>query len=131
MVIAQEVQLEMLEQEVNWGDEIFQSWSHFLPSKGRRARDFIMAYVRRVFKEPDILERTEKIRAASGTFGTLPPPIRKEWGPYREPKGSGAKPWLRDELLRNFIEAAEAMHDNPNYLKGKCEGQKGSSGDTS
>ena len=50
-----EIQLAMLEQEVNWGDEFFQSKTYFLPSKGLRARDFIMAYLRRGYAEPGLL----------------------------------------------------------------------------
>jgi hypothetical protein len=110
-----EVQLSMLEQEINWGDEDFQSKTYFLPSKGLRPRDFVMAYLRRAFHEPDFLKTVEPKRAASGTWGVLRPPIEKEWAPYREPKTSKAKPWLDGELLRRYREASSSMPDNPQY----------------
>ena len=117
-IVLQEVQLAMLEQEVNWGDEPFQSWSRFPPSQGRRPRDFIMAYLRRIFEEPDFLERIPKMRAASGTWNVLPPPVnKKEWSDYLEPTESDARPWLRGDLLERFRRAAESMPDNPEYEK--------------
>lgn len=115
LLTVEELQLEMLEQEVNWGDEIFQSWSHFLPSKGKRPRDFIMAYVRRLFDEPGYLTNVKKIRAASGTFDTLPPPINDEWLRYLEPKKSTVGPWVTGKLLRKFKDATASMPDNPRY----------------
>jgi hypothetical protein len=114
-LLVEEVQLEMVEQEINWGDEVFQSWSNFLPSEGKRPRDFLMAYVRRLFEEPDYLSLVEKKRAASGTFGTLPSPTGKEWRPYLEPKGSPIKPWLTGKLLKKFRNVASSMPDNPKY----------------
>jgi len=87
-IVLQEVQLTMLEQEVNWGDESFQSWSKFPPSKGKRPRDFVTAYFRRILEEPDFLDRVRKMRAASGTWNVLPPPLKKkEWGDYLEARG--------------------------------------------
>jgi hypothetical protein len=112
----QEVQLAMLEQEVNWGDEPFQAWTHFSPSSGRRPRDYLMAYLRRAFAEPRFLERLRgmKMRAASGR-DVLRPPLGRGWEPFLEPEGSQAKPWLRGELLNRFRRAAEQMPDNPYY----------------
>lgn len=74
-VVLQEAQLAMLEQEINWGDEDFQTWSHFLPSLGLRPRDFIIAYIRREFKEPGYAVKAARRKAASGTLGVLPPPL--------------------------------------------------------
>jgi len=117
-IALQEVQLAMLEQEVNWGDESFQSWSRFPPSQGKRPRDFIMAYLRRIFAEPDFLERTPMMTAASGTRNVFPPPvIKKEWGDCLEPTESDARPWLRGALLERFRRAAESMPDSPEYEK--------------
>jgi len=70
-MILREAQLAMLEQEVNWGDEVFQSWSRFLPSENKRPRDFISAYFRRIFSEPDFIDNINLGRAASGTFGVI------------------------------------------------------------
>jgi hypothetical protein len=67
-IVIQEVQLSMLEQEINWGDEPFQSWSKFSPSMGKRPRDYIMAYLRRILEEPDFLDNVDRKRAASGTW---------------------------------------------------------------
>jgi hypothetical protein len=115
-VVLQEAQLAMLEQEVNWGEEPFQSWSKFPPSQGKRPRDFVTAYFRRIFEEPGFLKGARKRRAASGTWNVLPPPLNKrEWGNYLEPKESPAKPWLRGMLLERFRRAAESMPDNPEY----------------
>jgi hypothetical protein len=111
-----EVQLTMLEQEVNWGDEVFQSKTYFLPSKNLRPRDFIMAYLRRGFQEPGFLGDTGSMRAASGTWGVLRPPIDKGvWSHYLEPKDSPARPWLGGELLTRFRAVADSMTDNPSY----------------
>lgn len=111
-----EVQLTMLEQEVNWGDEDFQSKTYFLPSKSLRPRDFIMAYLRRGFQEPGFLGDTESMRAASGTWGVLRPPVDKGiWSHYLEPKDSPARPWLGEGLLARFRAVAGSMADNPNY----------------
>ena len=111
-----EVQLTMLEQEVNWGDEVFQSKTYFLPSKNLRSRDFIMAYLRRGFQEPGFLGDTESMRAASGTWGVLRPPVEKGvWNHYLEPKDSPARPWLDGELLTRFRAVADSMTDNPGY----------------
>lgn len=116
-MVLQEAQLAMLEQEVNWGDESFQSCTRFPPSKGKRPRDFVTAYFRRILEEPNLLERVRKMRAASGTWNVLPLPIGMEWRDYREPKGLTEKPWLRGTLLEQFREAAESMPDNPEYEK--------------
>lgn len=112
----QEAQLTMLEQEINWGDEPFQSWTHFPPSKGKMPRDYIMAYLRRIFEEPDFLERTIRMRAASGTRNVLPPPLGREWKPFREPRNSIQKPWISGELLNRFRKVSEEMLDNLNNL---------------
>jgi hypothetical protein len=117
MVVLQEAQLTMLEQEINWGDECFQSWSRFLPSKGKRPRDFVMAYFRRIYSEPDFLKGIYRQRAPSGTFNTLPPPYGKEWKPYQEPDKTDAMPWLTGELLECFRKVANTMPDNPEYAK--------------
>jgi len=114
-MLACEVQLAMLEQEVNWGDEGFQSWTLFPPSKGKRPRDFIMAYLRRLCDEPGYLRTVEKTRAASGTRGVLPPPRAKKWGVYLEPAGSSLRPWLEGDLLDSFKRVAEKLPDNPYY----------------
>ena len=116
ILTLQEAQLAMLEQEVNWGDEPFQAWTHFSPSSGRRPRDYLMAYLRRAFAEPGFLEqlRGMRMRAASGR-DVLPPPRGKEWERYLEPRDSRAKPWLWGELLERFRRAAEQMPDNPYY----------------
>jgi len=114
--VAQEVQLAMLEQEVNWGDESFQSWTLFPPSKGRRPRDFIMAYLRRCMEDPGFLGGASRMIAASGSRGVLPPPkAQPEWSKYIEPTTSRRRPWLAGSLLKQFIEAAESMPDNPYY----------------
>ncbi len=84
LVVAHEIQLAMLEQEVNWGDEGFQSWTLFPPSKGKRPRDYMMAYLRRLFDQPKYLESVKTMRAASGTGGVLPPPKAEEWKIYLE-----------------------------------------------
>ena len=116
LTIAQEVQLAMLEQEINWGDEQFQSFTYFPPSEGRRPRDFIVAYLRRIFSEPDFLAGIERIRSASGTRGTLPRPRPGSvWNPYLEPVTSEVKPWLTGPLLQRYREAAESFTDNPHY----------------
>jgi len=116
--VCQEVQLSMLEQEVNWGDEIFQSWTLFPPSEGKRPRDFIMAYLRRIFDEPDFLPTIERKIAASGTRGVLPPPKTKtEWKDYVEPADSTLRPWLDGRLLFEYRQAAERMVDNPRYAE--------------
>jgi hypothetical protein len=112
-LVATEVQLAMLEQEVNWGDEVFQSWTLFPPSEGRRPRDYIMAYLRRLCEEPGYLEKVERMRAASGTRGVLPPPRLKEWRPFIEPRDSDARPWLNGVLMDSFRHAAESLPDNP------------------
>lgn len=117
MIVLQEVQLAMLEQEINWGDEAFQSWSKFLPSNKKRPRDFVTAYFRRIIEEPNFLENINKITAASGTRETLPPPDGPEWKNYREPRGSSASPWLTGALLERFREAAKNMPDNPDHKK--------------
>ena len=114
-LVATEVQLAMLEQEVNWGDEEFQSWTLFPPSGGRRPRDFIMAYLRRLCEEPGYLGTVEKIRAASGTRGVLPPPRRKEWKAFLEPRDGVNGPWLSGALLEEFREVAGSMPDNPYF----------------
>lgn len=117
-IVLQEAQLAMLEQEVNWGDECFQTWTRFPPSQGKRPRDFVMAYFRRILKEPAFLEGITKKRAASGTWNVLPPPVnKKEWGDYLEPTGSHVTPWLRGTLLERFRQAALSMPDNPQYEK--------------
>lgn len=113
----QEAQLAMLEQEINWGDELFQSWSKFLPSQGKRPRDYVMAYFRRIFEEPDFLKNIKRKRAASGTWNILPPPDGKEWKLYREPKNSNSYPWLTGTLLERFKTTAKSMPDNPEYKK--------------
>jgi len=113
--LACEVQLAMLEQEVNWGDEGFQSWTLFPPSKGKRPRDYIMAYLRRLCDEPGYLVTVEKMRAASGTRGVLAPPKLKEWSVYLEPDGSRLRPWLDGDLLDSFRRVAESLPDNPYY----------------
>ena len=116
MIALQEAQLAMLEQEINWGDESFQSWSRFPPSERKRPRDYLMAYFRRIFKEPDLLERIEKMKAASGTWGVLPPPVeKKEWRDYLEPPSPNLKPWIDGKLLEQFREVSEQMPDNPYY----------------
>lgn len=117
MVTLREAQLAMLEQEINWGDESFQSWSKFLPSDGKRPRDFVMAYFRRILEEPDFLQGIKRKRAASGTWNVLPPPDGREWKPYKEPIGSNIKPWLTGNLLEQFKKAAESMPENPEYAK--------------
>jgi len=115
-LILREAQLSMLEQEINWGDEVFQTWSNFLPSKGKRPRDFITAYLRRVFHEPDFIDNMEIGRAASGTFGVITkPPLGPQWAPFREQRGSTNLPWLHGQLLTRFRDIAENMDDNPNY----------------
>lgn len=114
-LVATEVQLAMLEQEINWGDEVFQSWTLFPPSGGKRPRDFIMAYLRRLSEEPGYLGTVEKIRAASGTRGVLPPPRLKEWKPFLEPRDSVNGPWLNGELLETFRKVAGSMPDNPYF----------------
>lgn len=112
-----EVQLTMLEQEVNWGDQEFQSKTYFLPSKNLRSRDFIMAYLRRGLQEHGFLSDTGSMRAASGTWGVLRPPADKGvWSHYLEPKDSSARPWLDGELLTRFRTVADSMTDNPNYI---------------
>jgi len=116
--VCQEVQLSMLEQEINWGDEVFQSWTFFPPSQEKRPRDFIMAYLRRIFEEPDFLPTTERKIAASGTRGVLPPPKTKaEWKDYLEPAHSTLRPWLDGRLLSEYRQAAERMADNPHYAE--------------
>lgn len=113
-VVAQEVQLAMLEQETNWGDEPFQSWTLFPPSKSKRPRDYIMSYLRRLFAEPDFLPSVDRMRAASGTRGVLPPPKPgKEWNPYLEPATSRLRPWLEGGLLERYRSAASSFPDNP------------------
>jgi len=119
------VQHSMLEQEVNWGDEDFQSKTYFLPSKGLRPRDFIMAYLRRTLSEPEFLKTVEPKRAASGTWGVLRPPIEKEWVPFRESKSSDARPWLEGDLLVRYRSAADAMPDNPYYYEAQSEKRQG------
>jgi hypothetical protein len=114
--VAQEVQLAMLEQEINWGDEQFQSWTYFAPSKGKRPRDYISAYLRRSFVEPEFLYGVDRMRAASGTRGVLPPPKPgKEWNPYLEPSASTLKPWLAGGLLKRYRDVADSMPDNPQF----------------
>jgi hypothetical protein len=114
-ILACEIQFAMLEQEINWGDEGFQSWTLFQPSKGKRPRDYIMAYLRRLCDEPGYLESVEKIRAASGTRGVLPPPRSKEWRVYLEHTDSRPLPWLEGDLLDSFRHVADKMPDNPYY----------------
>lgn len=115
--VLKEVQLAMLEQEINWGDEVFQSKTYFLPSKGLRPRDFIMAYLRRGFEEPAFLGDSKTARAASGAWGVLPPPVAKPWKEYLEPSDSGQRPWLNGFLLDRFRKVAEGMPENPEYAK--------------
>lgn len=111
------LQLAMLEQEVNWGDEDFQTWTHFSPRRGLRPRDFITAYVRRVYSEPDFLRGIESITAASGTQGTLPPPLdTKVWGRYLEPSTSSNSPWLSGSLLDEYRMYVNSLPNNPAYL---------------
>lgn len=111
-----EIQLAMLEQEINWGDEIFQSWTLFTPSQRKRPRDYVTAYLRRVFDEPNFLCTIGRMKAASGTHGVLPPPKKKkEWGSYIEPVNSDAKPWLCGDILVKYRKVAESMSDNPYY----------------
>ncbi len=88
------------------------------PSKGKRPRDYVTAYFRRILEEPDFLEGVRKMRAASGTWNVLPSPLNKmEWGDYLKPSNSAAKPWLKGTLLERFREAAESMPDNPEYKR--------------
>jgi len=116
IIALQEIQLAMLEQEINWGDESFQSWSRFSPSERKRPRDYLMAYLRRIFKEPDSLGRIEKMKAAAGTWGVLPPPVgKKEWRNYLEPTSSNLKPWIAGKILEKFRKVSEHMPDNPYY----------------
>jgi hypothetical protein len=123
---AQAIQLTMLEQEINWGDEKFQCWTLFPPSQGKRPRDFVTAYLRRSLMEPGFLENVARMRAASGTRGVLPPPKnKKEWEPYLEPADSDENPWLHGRLLERFREAAKSMPDNPNYASAYPQGSAG------
>lgn len=118
MRVAEEVQLAMLEQDINWGDEDFQCWTLFPPSEGRRPRDFIMAYLRRCLEEPDCLDGVERMTAASGSRGVLPPPReRRQWLRYIEPASSARPPWLAGQLRERFREAAAMMPDNPYYAE--------------
>ncbi|MFC1513466.1 hypothetical protein ACFL5P_00480 [candidate division KSB1 bacterium] len=109
-ILLREMQLAMLEQEINWGNECFQCWTRF----PERPRDFLTAYLRRYYTSPfDLTEHT--MRAASGTFRTLRPPIKAEWKPYLIPKCSDKTSWLDNQLMQDYIDIAQGMPDNPFY----------------
>lgn len=115
--MLQEVQLAMMEQEINWGDENFQAWTHFPPSRGKRQRDYFAAYLRRRLEEPNLLDNIKKTVAASGTLDTLPPPIGPEWDSFVKPPILNAKSWIDKQMLNKLREAAESFPDNPYHQK--------------
>jgi hypothetical protein len=134
-------QAAFMEQEVNWGNEVWQCRSLFSPPSRSttgggqipcRPRDLLMGYIRRCFVFKDAGMREAELRGRLGGFldghrrrqasrgPALQPPKRgrhidPDWEPYfRDPSGEAA-PWLWGDMLERFGRAAEGHSDNPRY----------------
>lgn len=105
------VQLAMMEQEINWGNEDFQCWTRY----PERPRDYISTYFRRIIVEPDLLGKVELTQAASGTMNVLPQVTGMAWDEFRTPKDHSAEAWLSGDLLELYRSEASKMVDNPFY----------------
>jgi hypothetical protein len=82
--LLQLIQLLFLEQEVNYGDEIFQAWT-----KMNAPRDFFMAYLIRTLdmSPADAVRFISTVTDRRGIIRQPPEPKDTEWVPYIEALG--------------------------------------------
>jgi hypothetical protein len=116
----------MLEQEVNWGNEIWQKWSNFAPvlkdPSRRRPRDMIMGFVRQSFELGIEGVRYWMTGRKAGTASFSPPDEYRTYRDYpdeykrffSELEGTeGCDAFMVGEYLYRFREVAGGQPDNP------------------
>lgn len=106
--ILQQIQLLFLEQEINYGEEIFQAWT-----KMRAPRDFFMAYLVRVLdmRKDDAIKFIDEKTDNRGIIRR--PPEGADWKTYRS-KLEG-KRWLKGTILEKYREKAKKSQNNLNW----------------
>ncbi|NMX22049.1 hypothetical protein C5S30_06390 [ANME-1 cluster archaeon GoMg4] len=104
--ILHQIQLLFLEQEINYGVEEFQAFTHF-----QAPRDFFMAYLLKSLDMPRE-DALKKIEVWTDRYGIIRrPPRDSEWENYIK---NGDK-WLRGKILDKYREKAKELPNNPNY----------------
>ena len=135
------LQAAMAEQDVNWGNEVFQCKTYFAPPDRRtydrrvvssRPRDLLMGYIRRCYAlrgrrrwsvkvEEEVLEYLDRHRQhkASRSAALMPQMkgryVHPEWERFHEDPSGTAEPWLWGELLEEYRSFANTAPDNPKY----------------
>ncbi|PJO40999.1 hypothetical protein [Lysinibacillus xylanilyticus] len=106
----------MFEQEINFGNEIFQRKSHYSPDVNNpnyvRPRDLLMGYVRYMFEQGD----TECLKKFQ-VYGLLHPPkdelIKREYFEVLENDQLASALMGRDNIVGAFKQVASQAPDNP------------------
>lgn len=115
----------MFEQEVNWGNEMFQKYTNFPASADYRPRDMIMGMLYQMFDLGGV-DRIKYLNEEKGTFDFG----SKKFGGYPEAEktkyftnlkniashqdvNKKAVPLMRNDMLERFKEKLENKQDNP------------------
>ncbi|SFK73846.1 hypothetical protein SAMN04488573_1011269 [Bacillus sp. 5mfcol3.1] len=114
----------MFEQEINWGDEIFQKYTIFPPSKGFRPRDMLMGFVHMAFVMRDnsklLYWMDEKNQSTTwfgkGGYGNYPSHMKIFFEHYKSIPIEENLPVIFGEIRGYFCYHAELAPDNPNKI---------------
>lgn len=110
----------MFEQEVNFGNEVFQRKSHFSPRLDKpnhlRPRDLLMGYINYMFGEGN----TECLKEFQNYKGLLLPPqfkniyVKEDYFDVLKDDNHAIALMAREEVVNAFRREAEKASDNPN-----------------
>lgn len=112
----------MFEQEINWGDEIFQKPTVFPPSKEARPRDMLMGFVHMAFVMRDnsklLYWMDEKNQSTTwfgkGGYRNYPSHMKIFFEHYKSISLEENLPVIYGDIRKFFCYCAEHAPDNPN-----------------
>lgn len=122
--------LMMFEQEVNYGDEIFQQSTNFSPANNYRPRDMLMGFVKMAFELDDIsvypywdkgeVKDPRCYPDFNGSFRHLESDYKQHFEYYRD-NPNGVIALLNHPASRQRLNTvSETSPNNPNYNLGSC-----------
>ncbi|MFD2681940.1 hypothetical protein [Bacillus seohaeanensis] len=111
----------MFEQELNWGDQNYQKFTAFPPSKGSRPRDMIMGFLHIIFTQnnvdaiqswkPSIYNK--KTPDFGGKYADFPVELKKaHFNQYAENRT--VRPLMQGDYLTRFMLVADRFDNNSN-----------------
>ncbi|HDR6315518.1 hypothetical protein COJ27_29640 [Bacillus cereus] len=115
----------MFEQEINWGDEIFQRNTFFSPHKNARPRDMLMGFIRMFFMMDNInsypfwIENKSTPTFPNGNYNNLDKEMKEFFEHYKSINLNRNPPLIYGESRNYMNKLAANANDNERYLLNK------------